>query len=125
MGRYWRKQREEIQYIFKHEAPPVNIQILERALESDEDGQSQENYPSTDGYNTSHQLDGKATQKKSPWTQTEIRAVERHLMKFISSCMVPGKWECESLMVCVCWHSVGGELSLKGFFGLILISSEA
>ncbi|CAG5865301.1 unnamed protein product [Menidia menidia] len=38
----------------------------------------------------------KATQKKSPWTQTEIRAVERHLMKFISSCMVPGKWECES-----------------------------
>ncbi|KAM9762562.1 uncharacterized protein ACNS7B_004605 isoform 1-T1 [Menidia menidia] len=40
-------------------------------------------------------LSGKATQKKSPWTQTEIRAVERHLMKFISSCMVPGKWECE------------------------------
>ncbi|KAM9716009.1 uncharacterized protein ACNS7B_022131 [Menidia menidia] len=120
----------------------ITIEPHERALERDEDGQSQENYPSTDGYNTSHQLDepsteesglsevmlptpsrkrklssqpsstsavlddapsrpsvrtlsGKATQKKSPWTQTEIRAVERHLMKFISSCMVPGKWECE------------------------------
>ncbi|CAG5993229.1 unnamed protein product [Menidia menidia] len=167
----------------------ITIEPHERALESDEDGQSQENYPSTDGYNTSHQLDepsteesvlsevmlptpsrkrklssqpsstsavlddapsrpsvrkpsteesglsevmlptpsrkrklssqpsstsavlddapsrpsvrtlsGKATQKKSPWTQTEIGAVERHLMKFISSCMVPGKWECERTM---------------------------
>ncbi|AWP13761.1 Hypothetical protein SMAX5B_021110, partial [Scophthalmus maximus] len=34
---------------------------------------------------------GKATQKRTPWQQTEVQAVERHMKRFITSCVVPAK----------------------------------
>lgn len=36
--------------------------------------------------------------KKCPWQKTEVQAVERHMMKFIKSFIVPGKLDCEKCM---------------------------
>ncbi|KAM9836164.1 uncharacterized protein ACBR49_019817 [Aulostomus maculatus] len=42
---------------------------------------------------------GKATlKKKNPWQKIEVRAVERHMMKFITSCILPGKMDCEKCL---------------------------
>ncbi|XP_048846144.1 uncharacterized protein LOC125717126 isoform X16 [Brienomyrus brachyistius] len=38
---------------------------------------------------------GKVTQKKRPWQQTEVQAVERHMNRFIISGIVPAKSDCE------------------------------
>ncbi|XP_049327921.1 uncharacterized protein LOC125787558 [Astyanax mexicanus] len=38
---------------------------------------------------------GKPLQKKTPWQQTEVQAVEKHMKRFITSCIVPGKADCE------------------------------
>uniref|UniRef100_A0A3B4ZW97 Si:ch73-211l13.2 n=1 Tax=Stegastes partitus TaxID=144197 RepID=A0A3B4ZW97_9TELE len=35
------------------------------------------------------------TRKKTPWQQTEVQAVERHMNKFIISCTLPAKTDCE------------------------------
>ena len=46
-------------------------------------------------------LQGKATQsKKRPWQKTKVQAVERQMKKFITSCIVPGKMDCEK-----CWRA--------------------
>ncbi|XP_028274353.1 uncharacterized protein LOC114449059 isoform X3 [Parambassis ranga] len=36
--------------------------------------------------------------KKSPWQQTEVQAVERHMKQFITSCIVPAKSDCEKCL---------------------------
>ncbi|TKS73772.1 hypothetical protein D9C73_007853 [Collichthys lucidus] len=36
--------------------------------------------------------------KKTPWQQTEVQAVERHMNRFITSCVVPGKSDCEKCL---------------------------
>ncbi|XP_069380678.1 uncharacterized protein [Paralichthys olivaceus] len=36
-----------------------------------------------------------AQKKKTPWKQTEVEAVERHMNRFITSCIVPAKFDCE------------------------------
>ncbi|KAF0042475.1 hypothetical protein F2P81_006007 [Scophthalmus maximus] len=41
---------------------------------------------------------GKATQKRTPWQQTEVQAVERHMKRFITSCVVPAKNDCEKCL---------------------------
>ncbi|XP_051502746.1 uncharacterized protein LOC127411307 isoform X2 [Myxocyprinus asiaticus] len=42
---------------------------------------------------------GKTTQKKkTPWQQTEVQAVERHMKQFITSCTVPAKSDCEKCL---------------------------
>lgn len=33
---------------------------------------------------------------RSKWTAAEVKAVERHILHFITSCRVPGKRDCES-----------------------------
>ncbi|KAG8010910.1 hypothetical protein GBF38_010212 [Nibea albiflora] len=38
---------------------------------------------------------GPLKKKKTPWQQTEVQAVERHMNRFITSCVVPGKSDCE------------------------------
>lgn len=40
----------------------------------------------------------KAIGKKNPWQQTEVQAVERHMMHFITSCTVPAKSDCEKCL---------------------------
>uniref|UniRef100_A0A9J7ZFM4 SET domain-containing protein n=2 Tax=Cyprinus carpio carpio TaxID=630221 RepID=A0A9J7ZFM4_CYPCA len=41
---------------------------------------------------------GQTTHKKNPWQQTEVQAVERHMMRFITSFTVPGKSDCEKCL---------------------------
>ncbi|CAJ1071516.1 uncharacterized protein LOC124050300 [Xyrichtys novacula] len=44
---------------------------------------------------------GKAPQKKQkkmPWQQKEVQAVERHLKRFITSCIVPSKSDCQKCL---------------------------
>lgn len=41
---------------------------------------------------------GKASQKKTPWQQTEAQAVERNMNRFITSCILPSKSECENCL---------------------------
>ncbi|XP_052413409.1 uncharacterized protein LOC127958551 isoform X2 [Carassius gibelio] len=41
---------------------------------------------------------GQITHKKNPWQQTEVQAVERHMMRFITSFTVPGKTDCEKCL---------------------------
>ncbi|XP_067243639.1 uncharacterized protein [Chanodichthys erythropterus] len=41
---------------------------------------------------------GKITPRKKPWQQTEVQAVERHMMHFITSCTVPAKSDCEKCL---------------------------
>ncbi|XP_050965197.1 uncharacterized protein rnf214 isoform X2 [Labeo rohita] len=41
---------------------------------------------------------GKITHKKNPWQQTEVQAVERHMMRFITSFTVPAKSDCEKCL---------------------------
>ncbi|CAJ1057878.1 uncharacterized protein LOC124050300 [Xyrichtys novacula] len=44
---------------------------------------------------------GKAPQKKQkkmPWQQREVQAVERHLKRFITSCIVPSKSDCQKCL---------------------------
>ncbi|XP_016116921.1 uncharacterized protein [Sinocyclocheilus grahami] len=41
---------------------------------------------------------GKTAQKKTPWQQTEVQAVERHLKPFIISGTVPAKSDCEKCL---------------------------
>ncbi|KAL1250963.1 hypothetical protein QQF64_018759 [Cirrhinus molitorella] len=41
---------------------------------------------------------GKTTQKRTPWQQTEVQAVERHLKQFIISGTVPAKSDCEKCL---------------------------
>ncbi|KAL1274946.1 hypothetical protein QQF64_027760 [Cirrhinus molitorella] len=41
---------------------------------------------------------GKTTHKKNPWQQTEVQAVERHMMQFITSFTVPAKSDCEKCL---------------------------
>ena len=43
-------------------------------------------------------LQGKATQKKTPWQQTEVQAVERQMNRFITSCIVPSKSDCDKCL---------------------------
>ncbi|RVE63373.1 hypothetical protein OJAV_G00135680 [Oryzias javanicus] len=44
-------------------------------------------------------LKGKVdNKKKTPWTQTEIQAVDRQMSTFIRSCRVPGKTDCEKCL---------------------------
>ncbi|KAG1937384.1 hypothetical protein F2P79_018232 [Pimephales promelas] len=40
---------------------------------------------------------GKSTQK-TPWQQTEVQAVERHMQRFITSLTVPAKSDCEKCL---------------------------
>ena len=39
----------------------------------------------------------KAVKVKSKWTG-EVKAVERHMLHFITSCRVPGKKDCDSCL---------------------------
>lgn len=42
---------------------------------------------------------GKCTgKKKTPWKRTEVEAVERHMDRFITSCIVPVKSDCEKCL---------------------------
>ncbi|XP_052400971.1 uncharacterized protein LOC127948534 [Carassius gibelio] len=41
---------------------------------------------------------GKSSQKKAPWQQAEVQAVERHLKSFIISGTVPAKSDCEKCL---------------------------
>ncbi|KAI4889246.1 hypothetical protein NFI96_027659 [Prochilodus magdalenae] len=41
---------------------------------------------------------GKVTPKKTPWQQTEVQAVERHMNRFLTSCIVPSKSDCEKCL---------------------------
>ncbi|XP_016306167.1 uncharacterized protein LOC107661199 isoform X2 [Sinocyclocheilus anshuiensis] len=41
---------------------------------------------------------GKTTRRKNPWQQTEVQAVERHMMRFITSFTVPAKSDCEKCL---------------------------
>ncbi|KAL0963942.1 hypothetical protein UPYG_G00315610 [Umbra pygmaea] len=41
---------------------------------------------------------GKSTQKKTPWHQTEVQAVERHMKQFITSLTVPAKSDCDKCL---------------------------
>ncbi|KAG8002907.1 N-lysine methyltransferase KMT5A [Nibea albiflora] len=41
---------------------------------------------------------GPLKKKKTPWQQTEVQAVERHMNRFITSCVVPGKSDCEKCL---------------------------
>ncbi|XP_016142227.1 uncharacterized protein [Sinocyclocheilus grahami] len=41
---------------------------------------------------------GKTTRRKYPWQQTEVQAVERHMMRFITSFTVPAKSDCEKCL---------------------------
>ncbi len=42
---------------------------------------------------------GKGTQKKkTPWQQTEVQAVEKHMRRFITSCIVPNKSDCQKCL---------------------------
>ncbi|XP_042612413.1 uncharacterized protein LOC109073813 isoform X2 [Cyprinus carpio] len=43
-------------------------------------------------------LKDKTTRRKNPWQQTEVQAVERHLMRFITSFTVPAKSDCEKCL---------------------------
>ncbi|XP_034082114.1 uncharacterized protein LOC117552648 isoform X1 [Gymnodraco acuticeps] len=45
-----------------------------------------------------HASKGKAAQKRVPWTNTETQAVHRHMSRFITSCLVPGKSDCEKCL---------------------------
>lgn len=35
---------------------------------------------------------------RSKWTGDDVKAVEKHMMHFITSCKVPGKRDCESCL---------------------------
>lgn len=48
--------------------------------------------------NCSSTVCGKAKLKRTPWLHTEIQAVERHMSQFITSCVVPGKSDCEKCL---------------------------
>ncbi|XP_076850568.1 uncharacterized protein LOC143500340 isoform X1 [Brachyhypopomus gauderio] len=39
------------------------------------------------------------TQSKKKWSDNEVQAVEKHLMRFINSCQVPGKKDCVSCLL--------------------------
>ncbi|XP_059403077.1 uncharacterized protein LOC132134509 [Carassius carassius] len=41
---------------------------------------------------------GKSSQKKTPWQQTEVQAVERHMKRFITSLTVPAKSDCDKCL---------------------------
>nr|XP_055046620.1 uncharacterized protein LOC129432300 isoform X3 [Misgurnus anguillicaudatus] len=41
---------------------------------------------------------GKTNHKKNPWQKAEVEAVERHMMRFITSCTVPSKSHCEKCL---------------------------
>ncbi|TRY90792.1 hypothetical protein DNTS_000690 [Danionella cerebrum] len=41
---------------------------------------------------------GRATQKRVPWQKSEVMAVERQMNKFIRSCTVPTKRDCEKCL---------------------------
>ncbi|XP_036407926.1 uncharacterized protein LOC118793909 [Megalops cyprinoides] len=43
--------------------------------------------------------EGRKAVKKKKWEDTEVKAVEKHLGKFIRTQKVPGKWDCEA---CIC-----------------------
>ncbi|KAJ4933310.1 hypothetical protein JOQ06_030142 [Pogonophryne albipinna] len=45
-----------------------------------------------------HTSKGKAAQKRMPWTKTETQAVDKHMSRFITSCLVPGKSDCEKCL---------------------------
>uniref|UniRef100_A0A3Q3KSK0 Uncharacterized protein n=1 Tax=Monopterus albus TaxID=43700 RepID=A0A3Q3KSK0_MONAL len=38
------------------------------------------------------------TQRRTPWQQAEVQAVERHMSHFITSCVVPAKSDCEKCL---------------------------
>lgn len=40
----------------------------------------------------------KAVKVRSKWTGDEVKAVERHLLNFITSCRIPGKKDCDSCL---------------------------
>ncbi|XP_051285333.1 uncharacterized protein LOC127379576 isoform X39 [Dicentrarchus labrax] len=41
---------------------------------------------------------GKTGPKKKPWQQAEVQAVEKHMSRFITSCIVPAKSDCEKCL---------------------------
>nr|XP_033961125.1 uncharacterized protein LOC117462878 [Pseudochaenichthys georgianus] len=45
-----------------------------------------------------HASKGKAAQKRVPWTNAETQAVHKHMSRFITSCLVPGKSDCEKCL---------------------------
>ncbi|XP_067287761.1 uncharacterized protein [Pseudorasbora parva] len=57
----------------------------------EDDGHIQQGHTSATVY-------GKITQRKKPWQQTEVQAVQRHMMHFITSCTVPAKSDCEKCL---------------------------
>ena len=40
----------------------------------------------------------KAVKVRSKWTGEEVKAVERHLLNFMTSCRIPGKKDCDSCL---------------------------
>ncbi|KAE8298900.1 hypothetical protein D5F01_LYC03409 [Larimichthys crocea] len=71
----------------------IGIEPDEKVLDSDEEDPSIQdgNCPSGDGK-------APLKKKKTPWQQTEVQAVERHMNRFITSCVVPGKTDCEKCL---------------------------
>ena len=45
-----------------------------------------------------HPLTGKAPRKRKPWQDEEVKAVEKHMKRFITSCIVPSKRDCEKCL---------------------------
>ncbi|CAL8302501.1 unnamed protein product [Arctogadus glacialis] len=41
---------------------------------------------------------GKAPRKRKPWQDEEVKAVEKHMKRFITSCIVPSKRDCEKCL---------------------------
>ncbi|TKS90289.1 hypothetical protein D9C73_024420 [Collichthys lucidus] len=48
--------------------------------------------------NSPQQVKPPLKKKKTPWQQTEVQAVERHMNRFITSCVVPEKSDCEKCL---------------------------
>ncbi|XP_073730464.1 uncharacterized protein [Misgurnus anguillicaudatus] len=49
----------------------------------------------TDQPSASQKDQGSSIPPKRKWEEVEVKAVEKHLMKFIKTCKVPGKQDCE------------------------------
>jgi len=56
---------------------------------------------------------GSSNAPKKKWEDSEVKAVERHMIKFIKTCKVPGKQDCER-----CIHAEPESLKQRTWTGV-------
>ncbi|TRY60772.1 hypothetical protein DNTS_029621 [Danionella cerebrum] len=98
------EKRQCLYPLLKSGSEPPAEETVDGVVENENSTVKKDKRPSIEPGTTSkaspvgYSSKGRATQKRVPWQKSEVMAVERQMNKFIRSCTVPTKRDCEKCL---------------------------